>query len=316
MVIQTPAGPRRVPHIIPKQTPVRHTVSNKPDSSPAQLASRKLIQKSVKMLNTPRLKVPDKIAPQIPKPVAPFPLRDQSLNTETSPIEIPLAKPLGSPAPKLPPQQALMPQNNPFDINSELIPFQEQEVEAVFKTPELDDFLLPPVLGDQITDTTLMHRHLPKQTDIDRIMEQINRKYLTKLQLPCSIRDMQAAYLNSPHFKDIYMAVGMNKMPSKARTARKLECDLMNAVYMIHGGLLYRYMKNSTGDSEPVLYVPASKIDIFLELFHSFILGGHMGMSNCVLTLQQKFYCPNLAYHVHFPRTVSFIYLRWTHGNV
>ena len=39
-----------------------------------------------------------------------------------------------------------MPQNNPFDINSELIPFQEQEVEAVFKTPELDDFLLPPVL--------------------------------------------------------------------------------------------------------------------------------------------------------------------------
>ena len=43
-----------------------------------------------------------------------------------------------------------------------------------------------------------MHRHLPKQTDIDRIMEQINRKYLTKLQLPCSIRDMQAAYLNKP----------------------------------------------------------------------------------------------------------------------
>ena len=84
-------------------------------------------------------------------------------------------------------------------------------------------------------------------------MEQINRKYLAKLQLPCIIRDMQAAYLNSSHFKDIYMAVGMNKMPSKARTARKLESDLMNAVYMIHGGLLYRNIRNSTGDSEPVL---------------------------------------------------------------
>ena len=107
-------------------------------------------------------------------------------------------------------------------------------------------------------------------------MDQINRKYLTKLQLPCSIRDMQAAYLNSPHFRDIYMVVGMNKMPSKARTARKLESDLVNAVYMIHGGLLYRNMKNSTGDSEPVLCVPASKIDIFLK-------------------------------------TVPFIYFRWTH---
>ena len=136
------------------------------------------------------------------------------------------------------------------------------------------------------------------QIDIDRIMEQINRKHLTKLQLPCSIRDMQAAYLNSPHFKDIYMAVGMNKMPSKARTPKKLEFDLMDAVYMIHGGLLYRYMRNSTGDLEPVLCVPASKIDTFLELFHSSILGGHMVMPKCVLTLQQKFYCPNLAYHV------------------
>ena len=298
MVIQTPAGPRRIPHNSPNQTPVRHTVSIQPNLSPAQLASGKLLQKSVKMLNTPKLKTPDKIAPQIPQPVAPFPLRDQTLNTETSPVEIPLAKPPSQQAPKLLPQQALIPQNNPFDINSELIPFQEQEVEAVFKPPELDDFLLPPVLGDQITDTTLMHRHLPKQTDIDRIMEQINRKYLTKLQLPCSIRDMQAAYMNSPHFKDIYMAVGMNKMPSKARTTGKLESDLMNAVYMIHRGLLYRYIRNSTGDSEPVLCVPASKIDIFLELFHSSILGGHMGMSKCVPTLQQKFYCPNLAYHV------------------
>ena len=64
-------------------------------------------------------------------------------------------------------------------------------MEAVFKAPELDGFLLPPVLGDQITDSPLMHRYLPKQADIDKIMNQINRKYLAKLQLPCSIRDMQ-----------------------------------------------------------------------------------------------------------------------------
>ena len=153
VVVQTPAGPRRILYRTPNQTPVRHTVSSQPNLGPAQLASRKLIQKSVKMLNTSKLKTSDKIAPQTPQPVAPFPLRNQTFNTEASPIEIPLAKPPGQPAPKLPPQQALMPQNNPFDINSELIPFQEQEVEAVFKTPELDDFLLPPVLGDQITDT-------------------------------------------------------------------------------------------------------------------------------------------------------------------
>ena len=83
-----------------------------------------------------------------------------------------------------------------------------------------------------------MHRYLPKQADIDKIMQQISRKYLTKLQLPCSIRDIQAAYLNSPHFRDIYLSVEMNKIPSKTRSARKLEADLMSAVYIMHGGLL------------------------------------------------------------------------------
>ena len=107
------------------------------------------------------------------------------------------------------------------------------------------------------SDSALMHRYLPKQADIGRIMDQISRKYLTKLQLPCSIRDRQAAYLNSPHFRDVYLCIGMNKMPSKARSARKLESDLMNAVYMIHGSLHYRFMRNSTGDSDPVLCVPA-----------------------------------------------------------
>ena len=99
-VIQTPAGPRRILHNTPNQTPVRHTVSSQPNLSPAQLASRKLVQKSVKMLNTPRLKTSDKIAPQTPQPIAPFPLRDQTLNTETSPVEISLAKPPGQHATK------------------------------------------------------------------------------------------------------------------------------------------------------------------------------------------------------------------------
>ena len=286
------------PSIAHQQTPVRSQLINKTPISAAQALSRKLIQKSVKLLNAPKLKPSDKIPTDVAPTVKLFPSNQTPINTGSESLDIPQFKALIAPMPKLPPQQAMLPQENPFDINSKLIPYQDKEVEAVFKAPELEDCLLPPVLGDQITDSTLMHRYLPKQADIDRIMKQINTKYLTKLQLPCSIRDMQVAYLSSPHFRDIYLSVGMNKMPSKTRSARKLESDLMNAVYMIHGSLLYRYLRNLTGDSDPVLCVPASKIDTFLELFHSSILGGHIGMSKCVLTLQQKLYCPNLAYHV------------------
>ena len=218
---------------------------------------------SVKLLNTQRSRLSERISTDIPPPVKLFPPSERPYHPTTDHLSSPQLKALIAPVPKLPPQQALLPQENPFDKNSELIPYQDREVKAVFKAPELDDFLLPPVLGDQITDSTWIHRYLPKQADIDRIMEQVSRKYLAKLQLPCSIRDMQAAYLSSPHFRDIYLSVGMNKMPSKARSTRKLESDLMNAVYMMHGGLLYRYMRNSTGDSDPVLCVPVSKIDVF-----------------------------------------------------
>ena len=298
MQIKTPSltsGKQNTTH---QQTPVRSQLINKTPISAAQAVSRKLIQKSVKLLNAPKHKPNIKSYPEGTPNIKLLPSNNIPTYTGNESLEVPQLKIPIAPMPKLPPQEDLLSQENPFDINSELIPYQDKEVEAVFKAPELDDFLLPPVLGDQITDSTLMHRYLPKQADIDRIMEQISRKYLTKLQLPCSIRDMQVAYLSSPHFREIYLSVGMNKMPSKAKSAKKLESDLMNAVYMIHGGLLYRYMRNLRGDLDPVLCVPASKIDIFLELFHSCILGGHMGMSKCVLTLQQNFYCPNLAYHV------------------
>ena len=166
---------------------------SKTPSSPAQAVSRKLIQKSVKLLNIHKHKLVSKPCPEVTPNVKLFPSTDISTPQGAEGLKPPQLKLPVAPMPKLPPKQALLPQEIPFDINSELIPHQEKEVEAVFKAPELDGFLLFPVLGDQIIDSNLMHKYLPKQADIDGIMDQINRKYLAKLQLPCSIRDMQAA---------------------------------------------------------------------------------------------------------------------------
>ena len=222
-----------------KQTPGRGQFVVKTPISSAQQASRKLIQRSVKLLNTPK----STSNTSLPSQVKLFPptqhdtvntrldedtLTDRNLSANRNSgtnrsVDLPTSAPnFRQPIANIPkpPQQVLMPQENPFEIQSDLIPYQEKEIEPVFKSPVLDDFLLPPVLGDQITDTTLMHKYLPRQSDIDRIMEQIKRKYLTKLQLPCSLRDMQAAYLNSPHFKNIYLAVGMNKLPNTSKSVK------------------------------------------------------------------------------------------------
>ena len=77
---------------------------------------------------------------------------------------------------------------DPFDTQME-VPFTEDVVEPVFKRPEMVDFEIPPVLEEMIPDGSLIHKHLPKQADVDKILTQINRKYLRRMHLPCSLRD-------------------------------------------------------------------------------------------------------------------------------
>ena len=163
-----------------QQTPLRPQTLVKTPISPVQTAGRKLIQRSVRLLNTPPHTIPIKLPSDTQTPVARPPIQLPPLEVPLQELDIPMPKVNPSIQP-LPPQQCLLPQNNPFDIGSDLIPFQDREVEAIFKSPKMDYFLLHPTLGDQISDNTLLHRHLPRQSDIDRIMAQINRKYLTKL---------------------------------------------------------------------------------------------------------------------------------------
>ena len=48
----------------------------------------------------------------------------------------------------------------------------------------------------------LIQKFLPKQADADRILKVIHRKVLKGTNLPVEIKEIQAGYLNSSHFKD------------------------------------------------------------------------------------------------------------------
>ena len=53
----------------------------------------------------------------------------------------------------------------------------------------------------------VIHKFLPKQREIECLIKHINNKVLTDVNLPGSLKDLKAAYLTSPHFRDIYYAV-------------------------------------------------------------------------------------------------------------
>ena len=66
-------------------------------------------------------------------------------------------------------------------------------------------------LKDLIDTTKLVQKCLPKQTDIDKILDIIKRKVLKGTHLPIMIKEIQAGYLTSPYFKDLYLYLAQNK---------------------------------------------------------------------------------------------------------
>ena len=73
-------------------------------------------------------------------------------------------------------------------------------------------FQLPKELGDLVNKGNLIHKYLPKQTDIDEILEVIQRKVLKGTHLLVEIKEIQAGNLHRSYFKDLYLS--QNKLPS------------------------------------------------------------------------------------------------------
>ena len=53
-------------------------------------------------------------------------------------------------------------------------------------------------MKDLIDTTKLVEKFLPKQTDIDKILDIIKRKVLNGTHLPTTIKEIQAGQLTSP----------------------------------------------------------------------------------------------------------------------
>ena len=110
--------------------------------------------------------------------------------------------------------------NFDFEKNS---PFKEGIRSETYERLDKSFFQEPTELRDLINKGNFVHKYLPKQTDIDKILEIIQRKVLKGTHLPIKIKEIQAGYLCSPYFKDIYLYLSQDKLPPSKVTIRKLE---------------------------------------------------------------------------------------------
>ena len=101
--------------------------------------------------------------------------------------------------------------------------FQEGIISETYERPDRSYVEEPYELKDLIDSTKLVQKFLPKQMDIDKILDIIKRKVLKGTHLPLTIKEIQAGYLSSPYFKDLYLFLSQNKLPSKRSTIKKIE---------------------------------------------------------------------------------------------
>ena len=91
--------------------------------------------------------------------------------------------------------------NIDFEENS---PHHEGIISERYENPDKSYIKEPHELADLVDTSKLIQRFLPKQTDIDKILDIIKRKVLKGTHLPITIKEIQASYSTSSYFKDLY----------------------------------------------------------------------------------------------------------------
>ena len=119
-----------------------------------------------------------------------------------------------------------------------ILHIKRHNIRNLSKTRQISQLLEPPELADLINTNNKVQKYLPKQTDIDKILKIIQGKVLKGTHLPVTIKEIQAGYLNSPYFKDIYLYLVQNKLPSFKSAIHKVE--VLAERYILLDSLLFK----------------------------------------------------------------------------
>ena len=110
-----------------------------------------------------------------------------------------------------------------------------------------------------------------------------------------TIKEIQAGYLNSSYFKDIYLYLAQNKLPSSKVPIKKVKALVEK--YVLLDSLLFKIV--STPDKElTVLAIQEMCADSIIALYHSSLFVGCQGVIKTYLNISDKFFIPNLIHYL------------------
>ena len=225
-------------------------------------------------------------------------MHDRGINNDKSfsPDVLLHPDPLCTPLPKQHNIDKLFPTNQDTCINLDIkenSPFQEGIISETIQRLDKMFFQNPKRLEDIIVMGNVIHQFLPRQTDIDKILQNNQRKVLIGTHLPVEIKEIQAGYLHSPYFKEIYQYLSKNKLPSSKLAIKILEA--LSERYVLLDSLLFRIYRDK---ETAVLAIPEACTDKIITLYHKSLFAGHQGVIKPYLTINDKFFIPNLIHYL------------------
>ena len=111
--------------------------------------------------------------------------------------------------------------------------------------------------------------------------------------LPVTIKEIQAGYLNSPYFKDLYLYLCQNKLLSSKCAIYKIEA--LAEKYILLDSLLF---KLNLEKEKVVLAIPEVCVDQIIVLYHSSLFASHQGVVKTYLTMADKSFIPDLLHYL------------------
>ena len=82
---------------------------------------------------------------------------------------------------------------------------------------EMEYIQMPQALVPIDTPLSIIHKHIPRQFDIDKIVKNIETCVIHSLELPIQAQVLVKAYQHSTHFHDIYQYITNGKLPSSVK---------------------------------------------------------------------------------------------------
>ena len=88
------------------------------------------------------------------------------------------------------------------------------------------------------TSLSVIYKHIPRQSDIDKIVKNIETHVIHSLELLIQAQDLIKAYQHSTHFHDIYQYTTDGKLRSSVKAQNCIRAEALN--YVVINNFLFR----------------------------------------------------------------------------